>query len=297
MGIDDGLGIAGRAGGEQEFCNGVRRDTGECSRDAGVVSRAQELAEHRGFAITQWIARDHQLDFVRQSCVNRARERPAVIGKYQSGREPFDHRPQFSEVARHQRIGRRYRRIRNADIHRRQSEQRMLDVVAGQHDQWPFGRQTATQHRRANSFHVGKDLRVSELAPFALRVALREEDAIRRDLRPMLERLAQLVVIAFKCSRCPDMDDPAGALLDDRIERAQPYGSAAAPGLCMSRATLAIGSRTVVINCASPSARAFRENPSGALLRRGRPAQSLTSALRPRSRLPDPFPRCAAAPA
>ena len=67
--------------------------------------------------------------------IERAREGTAIVDEDHSRREQFDDRTQFAEVARHQRISRRDRRVGNADIHRRESEHRLLNVVAGQrHD-------------------------------------------------------------------------------------------------------------------------------------------------------------------
>ncbi len=235
VGVDDGLGISGRARGEQKLCDGVRRNFRMCGRNAGVVTCAQEIAEHRDLAVAQRIARDHQLDIVRHRCVKRTRERPAVIGEYKPGCQQREDRAQLAEVGRHQGIGRGDRRIGNADIHCRQCKQCVLDVVAGQHDERPFGRQTAPQQCGANSLHVGKNLRVSELAPLALRVALRKVDAIRRNFRPMFEWLTQIVVIAPKCPRRANMDDATGAVLDDWIERPQPHGTQRCLALHFSR--------------------------------------------------------------
>ena len=101
MGIDDGLRISGRTGSEQKFGDAVRRHLCMRGGDACASSRAKQIGEQCGPAIAQWIARDDQFDLVRHGFVNRARERPAIIGKHQPGREQIDDRAQLSEVARH----------------------------------------------------------------------------------------------------------------------------------------------------------------------------------------------------
>ncbi len=119
--------------------------------DAGVVFGADQIGEQRGLPVAQRIARHHQFDVVRHGGVDRARERPAVIGEHHAGREQVDDRAQFAEVARQQRIGRRDRRIGNADAHRRERQQRVLDVVAGDDGDRPLGRQPAPQQCGADA--------------------------------------------------------------------------------------------------------------------------------------------------
>ena len=101
----------------------------------------------------------------------------------------------------------------------------MLNVVAGQHYNRVFGRKPASQQSRANPLYAGKDLRISELAPFALCIALRQEQTVWRDPGPMFERLTELVMLTAEFLRCPDMDDTSGTLLDNRIKLAEPNGT------------------------------------------------------------------------
>ena len=107
--------------------------------DAGVVFGADQIGEQRRLAVRRRIAGHHQFDVVRHRRRDGARERPAVIGEHHAGRQQVDDGAQFAEVARQQRIGRRDRRIGNADAHRRQRQQRVLDVVAGNDGDRPLG--------------------------------------------------------------------------------------------------------------------------------------------------------------
>ena len=51
LGVDDGLGLAGGAGGEQEFGDGVGRDLRLRGGDAGLVFGAEQIGEQRGLAV------------------------------------------------------------------------------------------------------------------------------------------------------------------------------------------------------------------------------------------------------
>ena len=158
-------------------------------------------------------------------------------------------------------------------------------------------RKSAPQQSRADPASPGKNLRICKLAPFALRIALRQEQPVGRDLRPMFERLAEFVVVAPEFLRGADVDDAAGALFDRWIERRQAAPARSGGGaalLVSSRLRSALARPMFPLVARRLLARAFRENPSGVLLHRDRPAQSPTSALRPHSRLPDPFRQCAA---
>ena len=112
----------------------VSGDTARCAAATPVASsRAKQIGEHRCLAIAERIAGHDQLDLVRHRFVDGPRKRSAVSGKNEAGREQVDDGAQLAEVVRHQRIGRRDRRVGNADIHRSESEQCVLDVIAGQH--------------------------------------------------------------------------------------------------------------------------------------------------------------------
>ena len=79
------------------------------------------------------------------------------------------------------------------------------------------------KQRRADALHVVEHLRIAERAPAPLGVALAQEDAIGRGLGPMVERLAQIVVVGRQHLLGAQMDDAAGALFEHGIEYAQPH--------------------------------------------------------------------------
>src|SRR5262249_9135514 len=159
------------------------------------------------------IACDDQFDVVGNGLIERARERPPVIGKNKTRREAIDDIPQFAEVARHQRIGGRYRRVGDADVNSAKGEQRVLDSVSGDYDDRLFGRQPTAKQGGADPLCVGEGLRVGKFAPLALRVPLRKKHAVRRSLRPIFQWFAQVVVIAAKTLRSADMNDAVRSLL------------------------------------------------------------------------------------
>ena len=143
LGVDDALGIAGRAGGEQDFRHRVGTDLGVRCVDRGGRLGREQIGEQRGRPAAGRIGGDHDLDVGRHGGVDGARERLAVGGEHQARRQDLDDRLELAEVARHQRVGHRDRRIGHADHHRGEPEQRVLDVVAGQDRDRPLGRELA----------------------------------------------------------------------------------------------------------------------------------------------------------
>ena len=191
--------------------------------DAGVVFGADEVVEQRRLAVCRRIAGDHQFGVARQRRRDGAPERAAVTGEHHAGRQQVDDGAQLAEVGRQQRIGRRDRRIGNADAHRRQRQQRVFDVVAGNDRDRLVRREPAAQERCADAPGQRQHLRIAQRAPVALRVALAEEHAVGRGLGPVFQRLAQRGVIGREHLRGADMDDAARLALQHGVEFAQPY--------------------------------------------------------------------------
>ena len=116
----------------------------EVNRNFAIVSGptfacAASAASRRGIErgerrrpVRQRIARDDDFDVGRHDRLDGARILRAIAGEHEPGRQQVDDVAQLAEVGRDQRIGRRDRRIGNADIVRRKPEQRMLEIVAGQ---------------------------------------------------------------------------------------------------------------------------------------------------------------------
>ena len=214
--VDDAFRNAGAARGEQEFRNRVGADS--VMRGVDLCGRrGAELVEH--CRALERVARHHDFDTFRNDGLNRARECIAIGGEYESGRDQFNNRAQPAKIFRHQRIGRRDRRIGNAGIKRTEAKQRVLDIVAGKDYDGPLGRQIARQQRLADGARLLQCLRIGHFAPCALRVALRKENAIRRDVRPMHQPLGDLVRVRPKRLRRAQQQAAVGALLDDHVLR------------------------------------------------------------------------------
>ncbi len=121
----------------------------------------------------------------------RRRERFCAGHIDRAGIEQLDHALELVEIARHQRIGRRDRRRRHAGMHRRQREQRMIDAVVGENDQWAFGAQPLRQHPAGGRAHLPQRVLVRHRGPRRVGVgALAEKNTLRRCLRPMLQPVA-----------------------------------------------------------------------------------------------------------
>ena len=73
------------------------------------------------------------------AAIARANAAP-LAAKHKTGRENVDDGFEFLEILRQQRVRHRDRRIRNADMHGRKANERMLDVIAGQNRDRPLGR-------------------------------------------------------------------------------------------------------------------------------------------------------------
>ncbi len=290
VGVDHRLRRAGRAGGEQDLGDVVAADLGVRGID-GLAVVGFQLTEQLCAARRRILA-DDQLAIFRHCGLDRLAEHRAVRRIDQSGRQQFDDVFELAEVGRHQRIGRRHRRVGDADIHRGQRQQRVLDAVAGEDDDRPLGGKVARQQSRRDAAHPRQHLRVSQLAPFAIRAALRDENAIRRLFRPALQRVA--VARRVIAERLLDAeDDRAVALaLEHGGERAELHRPQRHFLLCLARQSR---HRILAVTCASPSVRAFQGKRAAASSPRHRLARSRRSATPSQSRRTDRFRRCAAA--
>ena len=138
------------------------------------------------------IAGDDHFDPGRHHRLDGAAVGVAVGREHEAGREQVDDVPELAEVARDQRIGGRDRRVGDADIHGGKTEQRMLEIVAGEDRHRPLGRKIAREQRRADAAHLVERLAIADRAPFPRRVALRHERPLGRRNRPVFEPLGQL---------------------------------------------------------------------------------------------------------
>ena len=115
-------------------------------------------------------------------------------------------------------------------MHRGEPEQRVLDVVAGQDRDRPLGRKLALRAAPARCARTcAQRLRVAERAPGAVGVALGEEDAVGRGLRPMFQPLRQLVRIGLERVRRAQMDRAVGLAVEHDVAPGRAAPAAAAP--------------------------------------------------------------------
>ena len=153
LGVDDALGLTGRAGGEEELCERVRTDLGVAASTAGVASAATvRERRHRPVAPRSAVAATSTSAGTRRC--DRACEGLAVRDEHQAGRQCRDDGLEFLEILRDQRIGRRDWRIGNADVHGRKTEQRVLQIVAGQNRNRALRRKVAREQSRRDGAHL-----------------------------------------------------------------------------------------------------------------------------------------------
>ncbi len=110
---------------------------------AGSAAAAKSSANSDAGRVRRRIARHHHLDVGRHRLFDGAREGRAIGREDEAGREQCEYVFELPEVAGDQRIGRRDRRVGDADIHRSEPEQRVLEVVAGEDHDGALGREIA----------------------------------------------------------------------------------------------------------------------------------------------------------
>ena len=166
--------------------------------------RREEVGESRLAARFERAAGRNHRDTGRDSRGDRPLEPRAVGREYEAGRQSCDDVPELGEVRGDQRVGRRDRRIGNADILRGKPDQRMLDVVAGKDRDRPLRREIEVEERGADATDAVERLGIGEGAPFAVRVALRQLGAVRRRHRKVNEPVGQLVGVGAERAALAD---------------------------------------------------------------------------------------------
>src|SRR4051812_38644718 len=140
-------------------------------------------------------------------------------------------------------------------MHCSQGKQGLIDAVVGQDYEWPRARHAMRQQTRGKRSDRMPRFTVRDAPPIAGLTALREEQALRRLLRPPLEVIADAPRISAERARRTQDRFPARATLDihsrtRELEAAlNPQAHAAAPYLPMTREHLR---RCAACICASP---------------------------------------------
>jgi hypothetical protein len=163
----------------------------EVNRNLAMVSGpglgALQRGERRRLAPGRHPAGHHEFDVGTTGGGYRAAEFDAVRGEHQAGIQQLDDVAQLGVILRHQRVGRRDRRIRHAHVLAGQSQQRVFEVVPGQDHDRAFDAEIARQQRLADGAHAVQRLFVRDVAPAAVRIAPGEEAALRRFPRPVAQ--------------------------------------------------------------------------------------------------------------
>ena len=158
-------------------------------------------------AIVERIACDDDRHVRRDDGADGRREDRTVGGEDEARTQQVDDLAQFSEIMRDGRIGRRDRRVGDADVDGREPQERVFDVVAGEDEQRPVGPQSGIEQSLPETFDRRENLRVGEAAPGARGVALREVGARRCVGGPMDEALGQARGIGRQRRRLSHVDD------------------------------------------------------------------------------------------
>ena len=97
----------------------------------------------------------------------------------------------------------------------------MFDIGAGQDRNRPLGREVARQQRLADLARLSQRLRVGHRAPAPGYIALREQDAVGRNLGPMHQPFGDLVRIGPERLRRAQQQTAVGARLNHHVLRSE----------------------------------------------------------------------------
>ena len=151
LGVDDGLGHAGRARGEQQFADGVGRDLCDRLLDVAVYGRRRKIGKGNALdAVAGARDVDHG-DAVEIERLERLLEGRAVLHHHDLGLDQVEQIFQLEVIVAHQRIGRRHRRRRKARLHRGLRQKRMLDRIAGENRNRAAGLEPEIEQRLASA--------------------------------------------------------------------------------------------------------------------------------------------------
>ncbi|MNH08772.1 hypothetical protein D3C79_682040 [compost metagenome] len=191
LGSDHRLGQFGGARREEELGDGVGPGGGKrCIASSGIAGLQQaveaKVPTPRRFAAHA----DHGYRRIKHG-IEGAQKRLSIGGEHQPGGQHLAHMPQLGKVLRQQRIGRRYRAIRDASIHGTQRNLQMLDVIAGKQRQRPLGAQAKSQQVGCDGAHLAEHLRIGDLAPGAVRLTRGNKNCIGAHLCPVQQPVEQ----------------------------------------------------------------------------------------------------------
>ena len=194
------FGIAGRARGQQELCDRVRTDRLMDGIEPRVKRRRHQIRQLGHDAARDRTAAGRDFGTKRNIGRQRLGKLVGVIGEDEARRQQFHEVAELAKIPRYQRIGRRYRAERHAGIERAESEQGVINGVAGQNDDRLLGRQAAREQCGGDMPARLQQLRVGDLAPAALRIALGHVYAVRLDFGPMMQAVGDAArIIAEFC--------------------------------------------------------------------------------------------------
>jgi hypothetical protein len=218
------LGLADGARGEEHLgdMRGFDRLVGGVHRGAG--RRVLQPAEGGGAAAVG--ARGDELGLRKR----RARRRAVGLGvrcEHQARSHALVQEAKPGVVLREQRVGRRHRHIRNADMRAGQRQQLVLEVVLRQDHHRPLSRQAAVQQGLADGAHVLQGLPVAQRVPGADRRATRgttpEEHPVGRGRRPLRQPIGVAPRVRLQRLLQAHADAAVGVSLDLAVDSPEPH--------------------------------------------------------------------------
>ena len=207
LGVDDGLGRTGGARREKKFRDGIVIDAGERCCDGSILRRAGNRGKRNRAVVSGRIACDDFCGVMRRNRAQCSRELFCLCDIDRAGLQQRGHGLEFIEILRDQRIGRRDRHYRHADMHRRQHEHRVIDRIVGEDRKRPLRAHVLRKKPAASSANFFQGVAVTQARPWRVGAgALGEKDRIGRLNRPLLQPVADAarVIVERRCGFEPD---------------------------------------------------------------------------------------------
>jgi len=158
------------------------------------------------------------LDILRHGGLDRGGEENAVADEHKARGQNRDDRFELGEILRDKRVRRRDGSVWHTRNRGAESENRMVDAVAGQDRDRPFRGETALDQTLRDASGGLARLRIGHLPP-SRRHALGEEHTVRRNLRPVIEPVGQRRGIDAERMGRADQHGGVGAALDHHFGR------------------------------------------------------------------------------
>ena len=277
LGVDYALGHARAARGQQDLADAVARHCG--------VGAFDRLARRAGQQVVERDGAGDGLDIPRRDdgriglhCLQRRPERRRILDIDQARREAVADMADLGEILRHERIGRRHRHRRDADLHRAELQDREVQAVVAQDRDRIVAVMAVVEQPLRDPVRPVARRSVGQVDPVAVRVALGEEGAVR-DARSLAAQIVgHLHRIGVERRRVAQEDFAVVPPLDLQRAFSEPQRRIR-PVLGPAGRRIGVGNRARVVHraCDTSTTTAIALSPAAQPVNRPRPPPRCTS--------------------